>query len=296
MKHFLMISNRYYDSGFPIVRTILAALLLFLCSGAYTAQAPKIADNPNKKEQVNSATADQDIKEKLKSTADFKLPIESVITAINRPVDANCYTKCEEYKPEKDWWYKFSTDPIATFTGLLFIATVLLWWSTRCLVIGTEKTAQKQLRAYVFLDPVKEMTFVSKPSTSSTIEIEIHVKNVGLTPAHDVLCESWVTLDVWPLPSTFNFFDQKSVEPKSRHIIPPGGIKHYHTGSSRSLNDKELADVHNDKLRVYIYGRITYKDSFGNLYYTNFCHASTSLGKLGFKSAIALCDRHNDAN
>ena len=36
-----------------------------------------------------------------------------------------------------------------------FVATVLLWWSNRRLVTGAEKSAERQLRAYVFVTETK---------------------------------------------------------------------------------------------------------------------------------------------
>jgi hypothetical protein len=40
----------------------------------------------------------------------------------------------------------------AFFTLVLGISTVALWWSTRDLVQGANKTAERELRAYVYLD------------------------------------------------------------------------------------------------------------------------------------------------
>ena len=185
---------------------------------------------------------------------------------------------------------------IAIFTGTLWHATTNLWRSTDRLAFGTERSAERQLRAYVFLDPVDEFTFVRRPSTIATVEVEIHVKNLGATPAHEVVADSWMTMDVWPMPQEFSFVGPPGTEPTTKSVLPPGGTVHFHTGTSRPFSDAELAEIQNGNRRLYIFGQIRYTDTFNRPHWTNFCQASTALGREGFRTAMAKCDRHNDAD
>jgi hypothetical protein len=185
---------------------------------------------------------------------------------------------------------------IAAFTVIIALSTIALWSATASLVKGAEDASRRQLRPYVFLDPEKEMTFVRHPSITETVEVEIHVRNMGLTPAHNVLGISWMALEKWPLPNGFNFVGPIDDRPVTRSVIPPNGIVHYHTGTGRPMTPDELAAVESGALCLYIYGHIHYTDSFGHPHWTNFCHASTNLGKQGFRTAMAKCDRHNDAD
>lgn len=201
------------------------------------------------------------------------------------------------FETHDKFWVAFGTIVIAAFTAILGFSTIFLWRATRQLVVGAEDTARRQLRPYVFLDPQKEMTFVRHPSISETVEIEIHVRNLGLTPAHDVIGIGWVALEKWPLPDSFTFVGPFiEDQPVTRSVIPPNGMAHYHTGSARSMTPAELAAIESGELRLYVYGHIHYADSFGRPHWTNFCHASTALGKQGFRTATAKCDRHNDAD
>lgn len=134
-----------------------------------------------------------------------------------------------------------------------------------------------------------------KASATATVDVEIHVKNLGATPAFDVMGLSWMTMAKWPLPKSFTF-SGPSTGPAATSMIPPGGIAHYHTGTSRPLTTEELAAVERGDLRLYIYGQIRYTDVFGHAHWTNFCHASTSLGKQGFSTAMVKCDQNNDAD
>jgi hypothetical protein len=174
--------------------------------------------------------------------------------------------------------------------------TFLLWLSTQLLVREAKATSRRQLRAYVFLDPAKEFSFVRKPSTTATVEIEIHVKNLGATPAHDLIVESWMTIDIWPMPKEFTFIGPPGVGPVSKSVVPPGGLAHFHAGTAKPFTVAELAAIQNGDLCLYIYGSIKYKDAFNRPHWTNFCQGSTTLGKEGFRTAMAKCDRHNDTD
>lgn len=203
--------------------------------------------------------------------------------------------KHEDYSSH-EWWLVYLTAALAAITGALAVFTAFLWGATKRLVGGSEETARRQLRAYVFLDPEKEFTFVRKPSVTATVETEIHVKNLGLTPAYDVFCHSWMTVDVWPLPENFVFVGPSGDEPLTRSVVPPGGLVHFHTGTCRPFTPDELAAVESGARRLYIYGQITYTDTFGRQHWTNFCQGSTALGREGFRTALAKCDRHNDTD
>jgi hypothetical protein len=194
------------------------------------------------------------------------------------------------------FWVSFGTLVLAAFTIILGAATVFLTGATRRLVREGKDTARRQLRAYVFLDPAKEFTFVRKPSTTHTTEVGIHVKNMGLTPAHDVEGHSWMDVNAWPLPANFSFVGPPGEDPVARSVVPPGGLIHFHTGTSRPFTAQELSQIQSAAWRVYIYGHIFYVDTFGCRHWTNFCQASTALGKEGFTTAMAKCDRHNDAD
>ena len=64
-------------------------------------------------------------------------------------------------------------------TGLLAIATALLWWSTRELVTETRDTAQRQLRAYIgpfsmemTINPYETGGFVALPRRASKLRAD----------------------------------------------------------------------------------------------------------------------------
>jgi hypothetical protein len=77
-----------------------------------------------------------------------------VLTAI--AIDFACAQPQEIHASE--FWTIFGRDLkitdtlLVAFTALLFLATAALWWSTRRLVRGAQRSAERQLRAYVALE------------------------------------------------------------------------------------------------------------------------------------------------
>lgn len=129
--------------------SLCGILCLFQPSTLYSQQPLKGIDTPIKKEQVSRPANETSGTEAIpKKTQESKAIIGSTITEVRHSVN-DCYAECAKYKQDKDWWHEFRTDPIAAFTGLLFIATALLWWSTRSLVKDAKDTSKKELRAYI---------------------------------------------------------------------------------------------------------------------------------------------------
>jgi len=258
-------------------------IALFFLTGivfAQTLQPPNIQESPSA--QTNPSAEQPD--------ANQPTPIINPIAAPQSHEKAAAHDTERDKERFDGWTLSDKIAGIASAVAFLqFIALILT-------VSVMRWAARRQLRAYIFLDPAKEFTFVRRPSTTATMEVEIHVKNLGATPAHDVIGESWVTLDVWPMPADFSFTGPLDDGPRSPDVIPPGGRSHFHTGSSRPLTAEEFAAVQSGALRVYIYGAIRYKDAFDRHHWTNFCQASTALGREGFTTAMAKCDRHNDAD
>lgn len=86
------------------------------------------------------------------------------------------------------------TVALAFLTLVLAAGTLFLWLATRRLVRGSEKTAERQLRAYIFSDHAKIIGF----NTPHPLVIAAF-KNSGQTPAYNVIV--WVSchIDAYPL-------------------------------------------------------------------------------------------------
>jgi hypothetical protein len=98
-----------------------------------------------------------------------------------------CRTQAHQGEAEgAEFWSVFGyklkiTDTLLTaFTLVLALATGGLWLATRSLVKGADKTAERQLRAYIYVEKAK-LKFVD-----DKWKLRTRIRNFGQTPAHNV--------------------------------------------------------------------------------------------------------------
>ena len=114
--------------------------------------------------------------------------------------DSTC-AKCRANAPHdeegNEFWsmlgyrLKVTDTLLAAFTFLLFGATVALWWSTRSLVMGADKTAERQLRAYIYIEKT------NLTCKGDNWELSYRIKNFGQTPAHNVIVRTGTAVVDW---------------------------------------------------------------------------------------------------
>jgi hypothetical protein len=166
----------------------------------------------------------------------------------------------EFWPPVFGYRLKVTDTLVAVFTALLFFATLALWLSTRALVRGAEDTAERQLRAYVFLDSIDLPRLNIHGTHTMQRRIKIAWKNFGGTRtrrfiarvSHDVL-----DLSTQPL-ETFDFHDEPNAQTFSGLI-----------GPSQSVNPPliPVCDVHlvgDDDTALLIWGWAEYQDVFND--------------------------------
>ena len=161
--------------------TRLFIFIVFLLFSANLSGAENITSGQKSNLQNTPAANTSAIKKVTDGNSSF---VNKSVSHISRPLDSYQTDNQEKKQPEspdKSWWYKLRTDPVATFTFLLFVATGLLWWSTRQLVLGAEKTAEKELRAYVFVDST--IDYFDESSNVPAFIVDIELTNYGKTPA-----------------------------------------------------------------------------------------------------------------
>lgn len=149
---------------------------------------------------------------------------------------------------------------ITVFTFSLFIATVLLWVTTKN--IGTEqikhliKASEAELRAYVYLENAKH----SYSATEGNWQIYYTIKNFGQTPAHRVSVVARARVVSW-----------NSGRPK----IPPIPIESDALGSMAPRGDFYektcvlensclYSEIEDGTKALYLVGRISYYDTLSS--------------------------------
>ncbi len=129
-----------------------------------------------------------------------------------------------------------------------------------------ERNARIQLRAYLVAEPFKVIDFEPDKITSAKIAI----RNVGQTPAHDVIMATTVEVAKHPLlPIEYPTLKELQNEPNSREGFFANEIT-VTKEAKRYFSQPEIDDVIKTEARLYIGGRIYYKDVFQADHHTDF--------------------------
>lgn len=185
-------------------------------------------------------------------------------------VTAQCKHGCGYSEDDKGWWQKFWTDPTATFTGLLFISTALLWLVTERTLWHASKDsarqareAEDQLRPYVY---VSDAWFHTRLETGT--RVVCFIRNGGKTPAtyFEVSFRSdAITKGNRP---DFKSFPSKAIWP----VLGPGDTERTELTDDQFTVHARKAYVADEPTKFYISGEIFYGDIWGNKYRTQFCY------------------------
>ena len=127
---------------------------------------------------------------------------------------------------------------------------------------------QRQMRAYI---SVRYAAVAPQDNaTGWRTEVRLLLVNTGLTPAHNVTYQSHADVLPHPLPDDFDF-PIPDVPATSASVV--GSQQSFIMGAPvpRLYSDDEIATyTENRGTRVYMYGTISYEDSFGVRQHTNF--------------------------
>lgn len=173
------------------------------------------------------------------------------------------------------------------FTALLFGATLFLYFATRSLVIGADTTAKHELRAYMGVDHV---TIQGEYRGGPPGFGKFTIRNFGKTLAQDA--QIWIVgtlvtagdITVFPLG-----------ERKSKTVVMPNEAIGFDEPIDKSKEDVELVRIGVGS--AYLWGRIEYRDVFGEPHWTTFRFVSSkpwiTEDMTGWD--VKTCDEGNDA-
>jgi hypothetical protein len=159
--------------------------------------------------------------------------------------------------------HEFRDEIIAIFTIVLAVSTILLWRATYHLYEAGERqlthlseTAERQLRAYVFIDII-ELEYIGQ-----AIKIEVAFRNQGRTPAYNLIQKAYTTVHSHPLEDNFEWPAINAQSTKGS--IPPLGEITSHL--SGELPVEFAAAIGKEKL--YLFAVAIYTDIFRNTHRT----------------------------
>ncbi len=177
---------------------------------------------------------------------------------------------------------------------LLVLFTFTLWWATQRLVRGSEETAERQLRAYVFGTYHSVNVTADAKGTPFKVMIQYEVRNYGQTPAHRIRNAAYVAKLPWPMPRDFVVQSPKWDDPRTVSLAP---------GQFMFQNDEIPYEVLPNGQRYYLVALIEYFDVFGQKRTTKLC-ASGDIDRFlknrtgqpgGDDVPFEIAPQHNDA-
>ena len=183
---------------------------------------------------------------------------------------------------------KITDTLLVIFTGLLFVATWRLWRATDRLVTGAESTAQRELRAYVSVDP-----FDIKDDKGNNIpnKIAVRMLNSGKTPAHRL--SQWTGSDIKEFPLSSELKKPSSDIHNGLSVLNPQSKRLMIVEYPIDNMNREKAKVENGQIAFYVWGEVHYCDIFDTEHITKFAFY---IGKDGLRyHRLAYCATGNEA-
>jgi hypothetical protein len=281
------------------VRALLLLWLLCQPLVAVSQQKPPESTKPRiEKEKVGGKPPENRAKTLKRPGSDSGPPRESPITSTPSPVDSSKQQRSYS-EPEDDWVHKLRTDPVATFTALLFFATLALWWATKNLVTGAGDTAKRQLRAYLTVPDSVGLELPIRPlgigMAERGVSWAVLIENTGQTPAYDSSVDIATRVLPYPLPPGFPP-DLTPLPNPSRDVIGPRQSRTLRATYRGTHSDEEWAQIRtHEGQALYVYGIVRYRDAFETRRSIKFCAYGVWTDQ-GGKIIACSTEQHNEAD
>lgn len=194
----------------------------------------------------------------------------------------------EHYRDDarREWWLIGVTVALAFFTGGLWIYTAFLWGSTRSAVRDGKDTAERQMRAYLFIDACQVDGFDDQGPFKMTFRIQ----NFGKTPAKNV----------WLKNGAIYVHDRKITGDKSAlpSSVGPGSYIDYNISTNQVLPLEVRTAILAETFIMRGVGEIEYCDAFNKTRHTWFAKRYWKDHKGAIRGVLPLGDAQegNDWN
>jgi hypothetical protein len=140
-------------------------------------------------------------------------------------------------------------------TVLLFVATLGLWLATVRLVRSAEKTAERQLRAYVGITKATMSNF----GVGQILRMSMTIKNSGQTPAYRLTQHYSIMGGEYPRKEPLPQVDT----PGRFSTLGPGEVHILEIPLQGPLPGSAYSQITNGDAAIYVWGRVIYEDAFG---------------------------------
>lgn len=155
---------------------------------------------------------------------------------------------------------------VAVFTVILGIGTILLWSATKLLVEKSDEASQRQLRAYISVNPIR---IYSAAIEERFNRVDFSLKNHGQTPANEIHHVFSVQVFPNPLPEGFTY-PSAAVPVHSESALFPQGEMVVWFNFDCLLDTEQFNLLERDGLRLHIWGQTFYRTVFEQQAHTDF--------------------------
>jgi hypothetical protein len=252
-------------------KTLFLVCAIFLLGGAGAeSQAPPETPQVEPQQKPDSGVKRQNGAQSDQPTSSQPMAVPN---SQSPPMEGNRKGETREGREEaSEFWPPLFGVRVKITDSLLALFTFLLWWSTRSLVVSAEKTAERQLRAYIAVNP----TVIRFP-LGGFPEADFIIKNTGQTPAYDVRYVAMFEILLHPLLR--NQGDLVKYDPSER--LPNKAIhsEQHIIGTAKSeyvVGEKDMKElIATPSKRLYLAGIVYYRDIFKKTKTTRFCASIT---------------------
>jgi hypothetical protein len=196
-------------------------------------------------------------------------------------------------QPPERWFkgYVIATFVIAVINlGMLFII-----WRQRIVMEGQLKVMQdgrKQQEQLIRLEhrawiKFHTLNFVVEPD--KPLHVDATFKNTGRTPAYGVRC--WVFIEHIPREKSPNVSYENDNPMAASPVMPPDSPLTIPVFDKTPLLSRSFENIMNGSMRVFVHGKITYRDFFKDDHWITFCQEFDTRTR-----RFMIYDKYNEAD
>jgi hypothetical protein len=248
----------------------LLLLAVFLAAAAPIPPMPSQKPPPAKTQAIGTEKPNRHTNRPEKATQPARLVVEAHVTG--KLETTSNQTNLETQDEHSRW-----TDPITIFTGLLVIVGAFQVVFLRNTDQATSKAAKAaQTSADALLSQLRPIISVEgkalvKNGTQQPLAVFFEVRNSGQTPAFGVQVLAGVQFLPNPLPGPLPAATNSTPREASTFDIPRDKAHASRRTMLHAPTEEEWARLQSNTDALYLYGKVLYRDDFGNDGEVDFC-------------------------
>lgn len=174
---------------------------------------------------------------------------------------------------DKAWFEKLKTDPVATFTALLFIVTAGLVY----VGLRQDKTTREVQRAFVFVKKPESRVTITPNGEFVSMGFWVKWENSGTTPTNTMFANVNVT---WVKEEKDFAYGMSGNEEKKTPLVLGPRCEIGAAPPKDQLGAEYVVDAWSGKSHIFIWGACEYADIFGAHHVTEYCFKLRVSGNL----------------